>query len=501
MNNVNVFLEKSFRIGQTDERLFSSFLEHLGRAVYGGVYEPGHPSADSDGFRGDVLTLVKELNVSHVRYPGGNFVSGYNWQDGIGPREQRPRRLDYAWKTIESNAFGINEFAKWCRVAGTNPMAAINMGTGTPQEAGYFVEYCNFPGGTYWSDLRAQHGYKNPHDIKLWCVGNEMDGPWQTCHLDAADYGKKARETAKIMKWADESIELVVCGSSHTGMPTYPEYDRIVLEHTYEHADYISLHAYYGNTDGNALDFLTSFASMNAFIKSVSATADYVKALKRSKKTMHLSFDEWNVWYHHRGKSKDWAVAPEILEDNYTLLDALCFGGLVVTLLNNADRVKIACLAQLVNVIAPIFTQTGGGVLRQTIFYPFKDMSVYGRGTVLSPVVKSPQVETKHGDVPVLHTSAVLNDDETELTVFALNVSDGVRTEFDLRTFGAVELLSHTCLDGDDLDAVNSFANPDAVKPRLITQPGDATAQSSTGVVSIDIPKTSWNVIRFSIKN
>ena len=301
-------LVKEFKIGDVDPNIFSSFIEQLGRAVYTGIYEPGHPTADSQGLRGDVMNLVKDLKVSLVRYPGGNFLSGYDWKDGIGPKEKRPVRLDRAWHTIETNEFGIDEFVDWAKKSGTQVLAAVNMGTGTPQDAGDMVEYCNYPSGTYWSDLRIANGHKEPHNIKYWCVGNEMDGPWQICHLDAVDYGKKALETMKIMKWTDDSIKTVVCGSATTDIPTYPEWDRIVLEHTYDYADYISIHRYYENF-GNDDDFLASFYDMDAFIKTSTATCDYVKAYKRSSKTMMLSFDEWNIWYQQNQKPHPWEKA------------------------------------------------------------------------------------------------------------------------------------------------------------------------------------------------
>ncbi|MGL4337321.1 MAG: alpha-N-arabinofuranosidase [Turicibacter sp.] len=494
MSNVKIYIEKNFKHAQVDDKLFSSFIEHLGRAVYTGIYEPGHPTADEQGFRQDVMEMVKELDVKLVRYPGGNFLSGYNWQDGVGPKEDRPVRLDLAWHTIEPNEVGIDEFVDWARKAGTEVMGAVNMGTGTPQDAAFLLEYCNFPGGTYYSDLRIKNGHKEPHNIKTWCIGNEMDGPWQICHLTAEDYGKKALETAKMMKWVDNDIELVVCGSATSLMPSYPEWDRIVLEHTYELVDYLSLHRYYENL-GNDLDFLASFADMDNFIKSVCATADYVKALKRSEKTMYLSFDEWNVWYQQKQVREPWKVAPEILEDRYSLLDALVFGGMGLTLLNNADRVKVACLAQLVNVIAPIFTQKGGKVMKQSIFYPFKDLSKYGRGTVLKPVVLAPTVHTVYGDVPVVNQSIIHTEENREVTVFTLNISEteSQQLELDFLSFGELTMIEHICLTGDDLHAINTFENPETVVPHQL-----AVSQTKGSQFKVEIPTVSWNVIRFT---
>lgn len=494
MDNAKIYVEKVFKHAVVDDRLFSSFIEHLGRAVYNGIYEPGHPCADKQGFRSDVIELVKELGVNLVRYPGGNFLSGYDWTDGIGPRELRPTRLDLAWRSIETNEIGIDEFYDWSRKAGTGIMAAVNMGTGTPRQAGNLVEYCNFKGGTYWSDLRIKNGHKDPYGIKTWCVGNEMDGPWQICRLSAEEYGRKAVETAKIMKWVDKDIELIACGSSTTWLPTYPEWDRIVLEHTYEYVDYISLHRYYENL-GNDVDFLASFMDMESFIKTVGSAADYVKALKRSKKVMKLSFDEWNVWYQKEQKVHDWEYAPELIEDRYSLLDALVFGGLGITLLNNADRVKIACLAQLVNVIAPIFTQKGGAAIKQTIYYPFRDISKFGRGTVLKPVVISPRIETCYGDAPLINTSIIFNEENEEVNVFCLNIGNAdMNVELDMKSFGKVKMLEHTCLNGSDLNMKNTFDAPERVKPKNLP-----TNTLDAGSFELLLPKLSWNVMRFQV--
>ena len=495
MEKASLRIDKDARVASIDERLYGSFIEHLGRAVYTGIYEPAHPTADGQGFRGDVLALVRELKVPIVRYPGGNFLSGYDWTDGIGPRDRRPTRLDLAWKTIEPNEIGIDEFHDWAKKAGASVLGAVNMGTGTPKDAGNLVEYCNFPGGTRWSDLRRENGHSDPLGIKTWCVGNEMDGAWQICHLDAADYGKKARETAKIMKWVDDSIELVVSGSSSSRLPSFPEWDRIVLEHAYEYADYVSLHQYYENF-GNDADFLASFHNMDRFIKTVCATADYVKALKRSDKTMMLSFDEWNVWYQRQQKPHDWERAPDLLEDRYSLLDALVVGGLGITLLNNADRVRIACLAQLVNVIAPILTEPNGRVIRQTTFYPFRDLSRFGRGVALRAEVRAATIETTHGDAPTVTAAAALDEKANALTVFVLNanLSAEVSLGLDLRSFGKIEMTGRSVLAGPDLGAVNTFERPNAVVPADV-----AVERGSEGTFSPILAPASWNVFRFSV--
>lgn len=313
MEKAKMTVDKDFTIGEVDKRLYGSFIEHLGRAVYGGIYEPGHASANEQGFRTDVLEMVKELHVPIVRYPGGNFVSGYNWEDSVGPVSERKRRLDLAWRTIETNEFGFNEFVDWAKQANSEVMMAVNLGTRGADAARNIVEYSNHPEGSYYSDLRIKHGYKQPHGIKTWCLGNEMDGPWQIGHKTAEEYGRTAVEATKVMKWTDPTIELVACGSSNLGMPSFPDWEATVLDHTYDHVEYLSLHQYYGNPEDDTPTFLARSLEMDRFIDTVKATCDYIKAKKRSKKTMYLSFDEWNVWYHsHENDSKmdAWQIAP-----------------------------------------------------------------------------------------------------------------------------------------------------------------------------------------------
>ncbi|MDO8685423.1 MAG: alpha-N-arabinofuranosidase, partial [Clostridiales bacterium] len=416
------------------------------------IYEPGHAEADEAGFRKDVIKMVKELNVPIVRYPGGNFVSGYNWEDGIGPKDKRQRRMDLAWMAVETNEIGTDEFVEWARRVNTEVMMAVNLGTRGVDAARDIVEYCNHPGGTYWSDLRKTNGYNEPHKIKTWCLGNEMDGSWQIGHKTADEYGRLACETAKAMKWVDPFIELVACGSSHRGMITFPEWEATVLEHTYEHADYISLHTYYGNQKSNIGDFLANSLDMDAYIKSVVSTCDYIQAKKRSKKVINLSFDEWNVWYQsseENSKLKRWQVAPRLYEDIYTFEDALLVGCMLITLLKHADRVKIACLSQLVNVFAPIMTTNGGGIWRQTIYYPYLHASSYGRGTVLNAVVSSPVYDSKDFcDVPFLESVAILHDELNEVIIFAVNrdQEESLWLECELKQFGNCRFLEHIVL-------------------------------------------------------
>ncbi|WP_040951923.1 alpha-N-arabinofuranosidase [Gorillibacterium massiliense] len=490
-------IDPEYVLAEVDPRLYSSFIEHLGRAVYGGIYEPGHPQADENGFRKDVAGLIRELNVPMIRYPGGNFVSGYNWEDGVGPVSSRPRKLELAWRTVETNEVGTNEFIRWARELQSDVMMAVNLGTRGVDAARNLLEYCNHPSGSYYSDLRRSHGYEKPHGIKTWCLGNEMDGPWQIGQKTADEYGRLASETAKAMRLVDPSIELVACGSSFRAMPTYAQWEATVLDHTYDQVDYLSLHTYYGNAENDTANYLARSLDMDLFIKEVVAICDYIKAKKRSKKTLNLSFDEWNVWFHTLESDKNvtpWQNAPAQLEDVYTFEDALMVGGMLITLLNHADRVKIACLAQLVNAIAPIMTENGGAAWKQTIFYPYMHASLYGRGTVLRPVISSPKYDSKeYTDVPMLDSAVVFNEKNEELVVFALNKSleDTLQLECDVRGFQNYRVEEHIVLEHEDAKAINTAANPSNVRPHT---GGDA--QIADGRLTAALPKLSWNVIR-----
>src|SRR5688572_1063010 len=428
MTTARVTIDPSFRVGPAHPRLFGSFVEHMGRCVYGGVFEPGHPEADALGLRRDVLDLTRELGVSVVRYPGGNFVSSYRWEDGVGPAGDRPRRLDLAWKSIETNAFGLDEFMRWAAAAGVEPMLAVNLGTRGVQEACDLLEYANHPGGTHFSDLRRKHGVEEPYGVRLWCLGNELDGPWQVGHKTADEYGRLAAETARAMKLIDPDISLVACGSSNRGMATFAGWEATVLEHTYEHVDYISAHTYYDPSDGDRASILASAVDMDAFIREVVATADHVAAKQRHKRRLQISFDEWNVWYQSRLRKdmdRDWVEAPPLIEDTYTATDAVVVGDLLITLLRHADRVGVACQAQLANVIAPIRTLTGGPAWRQSIFHPFALTARYARGTVLRTEPVGPSHETtRHGEVSSVDTVAVHDEETGALAVFAVNRGD-----------------------------------------------------------------------------
>ncbi|GFJ93906.1 arabinosylfuranosidase ArfA [Phytohabitans rumicis] len=475
-------VDPAFRIAAVDPRLYGSFVEHMGRCVYTGIYEPDHPTADAAGFRRDVADLVRGLGVPVLRYPGGNFVSGYDWEDGIGPRDQRPTRLDLAWRSIETNQVGIDEFAAWSRGVGSAPMMALNLGTRGVDAARALLEYCNHPGGTYWSDLRRSNGSADPHGIKLWCLGNELDGPWQIGHKTAREYAQLAAETAKAMRRVDPSIELAAGGSSHSRMPTLGTWEATVLEETYDLVDYISIHTYYEQRGADRDSFLASGVNLDRFIEAAVATCDHARAVGRHRKRIHVSVDEWNVWYQSKfaGEgSLDWEQAPRLIEDTYSIVDAVVVGSLLISLLRHADRVKIACLAQLVNVIAPIRTEPGGPAWRQSIYHPFALTSRYARGTVLRVEPTGPTHETSWlGEVPTLDATAVIDEEAGAVVLFAVNrhQHQPLSVDVDLRACRGLAVGEHVAMYDEDPDATNSAARPDRAVPA-----GWRTSRSPTG--------------------
>jgi alpha-L-arabinofuranosidase len=497
MLKANVVVDRDFVLAPLDRRVFGTFVEHMGRCVYGGIFEPGHPTADANGFRQDVLALTRELGATIVRYPGGNFLSGYNWEDGVGPREQRPTRLDLAWGSTETNQFGTNEFITWCKAVGVEPMLAVNLGTRGPDEARHFMEYCNHPGGTYYSDLRRAHGFDQPHGVRFWCLGNEMDGPWQICQKTAVEYGRVAQETAKVMRWVDPDVQLTACGSSNRSMPTYGHWEHDVLERCFDQVDFISLHQYFRNDANDINSYFGVIEELDSFIKEVAAIADAVASKRRSPKRIMLSLDEWNVWYKAHTpadlRKPGWPKAPRLIEEVYNFEDALVVGGVLITLMNNADRVKAACLAQLVNVIGAIMSEPGGPAWRQTIFHPFSQASQYGQGEVLRTRVLTDSYSTPaHPRLDFLLTSVLYDKATGRSTVFALNRSPTQDMDLDveLRGLGKRRLALARQLHHTDLKASNTRAAPHTVSPT------DLTGVTLTGErLQAKLRPLSWNVL------
>ena len=502
--HARVVLHPDFTVGTVDRRLFGSFVEHLGRAVYTGIYEPGHPAADEAGFRGDVAELTRELGVTVVRYPGGNFVSNYVWEDAVGPREHRLPFLDLAWRTIEPNDVGTDEFLQWAERTGVEPMMAVNLGTRGVEAAAALVEYCNGVAGSRWADLRIANGRAEPYGVRLWCLGNEMDGPWQIGHKTADEYGRLAAQAGTAMRLVDPGIELVVCGSSGMGMETFGAWERTVLAHTYDLVDHISMHAYYEEVDGDRASFLASGTAMDRFIRRVVASADAIGAERRSDKTITISFDEWNVWYlvtRFTGEAnlplqRD---APRIIEDVYSGLDAVVVGDLLITLLNHADRIPVACLAQLVNVIAPIMTEPGGDAWKQPTFHPFATTARLARGTALDLRVEAPTSRTaQHGDAPLVTAAATWEATVGErtgdgaLALFLTNRSAGpIEVTVDHPGL-AIRLDTGVQLVADHVPAAAGPAHAAQVARTCLSELAAPAEATTTGRTTVTLAPESW---------
>lgn len=495
MKKAKAIIDKNFVISKVDEKVFSSFVEPLGRCVYGGLYEPNHATADEEGFRQDVMEYVKPLNLTMNRFPGGNFTSTYRWEDGIGPKEKRPRRPEPAWQCIETNQFGLDEFAKWSKKNGSDVMMTVNLATRGVLEAMDCVEYCNFEGGTYWSEKRKEHGFAEPLNYKYWCLSNEIDGIWQVGQKPPREYGLLAKEAAKAMKLLDDEIKTVLAGSSSPGQETFPEYDMKALSEAYDFVDYISVHHYIGNASNDSENYLAKPIVTNKYFEDVAAVIKYVKRKNKSDHDVYISFDEFNTWHsiarEERFENK-WRIAPPLLEDIYTAEDALALGGMLLAILRHADVVKIACLSELVNCISHLRTRNDGGCWALPPYYAYLQYCQYGRGYALETVVESDTYDCKDfSDVPYLDSQAVLTEDGC-INIFAINRSLEEELDFDmeLRGFGKFKVEKHMVLTAGDPKATNSEENPLQVIPH---EHGNAVYNH--GFVKAKLDKMSWNVI------
>lgn len=478
-------------VAPVSPRLFGTLVEHMGRCVYEGIFDPGDAQADATGIRTDVADLTRELGIGPVRYPGGNFVSGYDWQEGVGPN--RTARLDLAWHSIEPNTFGLHEFMEWTSRVGAEPMLAVNLGTRGVAEAVELLEYANMPGGTRFADMRRANGREEPFGIKLWCLGNEMDGPWQIGHRSADEYGSDAAQAAKAMKLVDPSIELVVCGSSHDKMPTFGAWERTVLEHTFDDIDYISLHRYFEKVGDDRVGYLASGLGMDSFIDTVVGICDEVARSMGSDRKIKLSFDEWNVEVRVQDAEHDWAVAPRLSEDLHSAEDAVVIGGLLISLLRHSDRVGVACFAQLVNVMALIRAETGIA-WRQPSYFPFALAAAHAVGDVLRLEVSSSATVSSptRGDVDPLDATITRDPVDGSLTVFAINrsISEEINLEIHLPEVG-MAVVEHVVLGGADPNATNTAEHPDAVQPLA------SAAHDLVGLLlTAYLPPASWTMIR-----
>jgi alpha-L-arabinofuranosidase len=474
-------------ISDIDPKIYGNFLEHLGRCVDGGVFDEKSALSDSNGYRKDVLDAAKKMNVTLLRWPGGNFSSNYHWMDGIGPRDKRPPRLEMAWGTVESNRFGTHEFMKYCEMLGTEPYFCANFGTGTWDEAQQWVEYCNSKEDTAMTRLRKQNGRAEPWKVKYWGLGNEMDGPWQMGHRSAEDYGKFALEGAKLMKLTDPTIKLIAAGSSNfNGDADWTGWNRTVLQYLRRHADYLSLHTYVGNRDNDFGDFMASSLLLDERTKIAEGVIRAALSEEPASRKIYIAWDEWNVWYRARGEKER---GRRILEEHYNLEDALVVATFLNSFLNHSHIVKIANMAQMVNVIAPIFTNDQGLFL-QTIYYPLQMFAVHSKGKALELFGECPSYKTKRFDeVPYLDASAAYDNGSLVINVVNRHSSQSIETEIeaqDKQFSGTVEVSE---VNGPDIKAENDFGSTKVkATPR--------SAQANGNKLRYTFPAHSYTMLR-----
>jgi len=474
-------------IGDIDPKLYGNFIEHLGRCIDGGIFEENSPLSDANGFRRDVLAGAKNLPVTQLRWPGGNFASNYHWKDGIGPRDSRPRRLEMAWGAEETNRFGTHEFLQYCEQLGTEPYICVNLGTGTWQDAQQWVEYVNSGADTAMTRLRKQNGRAQPWKVKYWGLGNEMDGPWQMGHRSAEDYGKFALEAAKLMKWTDPSIQLIAAGSSHfaSGID-WIGWNRTVLDHLKRHADYLALHIYVGNRENDYYEFVSSAIDISERTRTAEGVINAALSSEPRNRRIYIAWDEWNVWYRARGPQQR---GRRILEERYNLEDALVVATMLNAFVNNAHIVKIANMAQLVNVIAPMFTD-GKQLFLQTIYYPLQLFSTHSRGQALSLLVDSPKYESKRfGPVPYIDTSAAYQNGQLVVNAVNRHRERPIQVHFDAQDkefAGEVEISE---VNGPDIKSENDFG-------KTLVQTKRRTAGAKGRRLSVSLPPHSYTMLR-----
>jgi alpha-N-arabinofuranosidase len=467
MKATTIHLHTAFRIAPVDARIFGGFLEHMGRAVYEGVYDPHSRHADEEGFRGDVLDALRRLRFSVMRYPGGNFASGYHWEDGIGPRDTRPLRAEPAWDSKEPNHVGTGEFMSLCRKLDWQPMLSLNLGSGTAEEARNWIEYCNGLPGTAYGDRRAANGQPQPYGVKLWCLGNEMDGPWQIGHCSAEDYAARARDAARLLRTVDAEIETVACGSSSILMPTFGDWDARVIEHMNDQADFISVHCYVGNWLDDTRNYLAITNHIDRQIEDVDAVARAVQAKRKSSKRIYLSVDEWNVWYKTfspEAPSAKGEFPAHLIEEVYNLEDALVVAGFLHSFLRHADCVKVANLAQIVNVIAPILTR-GDDLLLQSTFYPIEMFAGRRNGVSLRTAVDGPTYRSEtYGTVTDIDCSAILDGRRVHVFVTNRNLDAAAAVTVAVADRRIVGHQEAELVTGPGAKAGNSFADPHVIR-------------------------------------
>ena len=393
-------------IGKVDPNIYGAFVEPIRTVVYGTIYDPTSPLADTNGFRKDFVQLIKDLHIPVLRWPGGNYVSGYNWEDGIGPKDQRPARLDLAWHQIDNNQMGTDEYAKFCSLIGAEDFVCINAGLGTLDQARHWIEYCNYPKGTYYSDLRRKYGNEQPFNVKYWSLGNEIDGPWQLGQKNAEDYCKFALEAAKAMRSVDSNVKFVADGASNYRTNNdWIAWNDYVLQHMAGNIDYLSVHRYVREALGGD----TSFAGTMSLGLDVDRKIDVIHALIEkammetgTRRPVYISFDEWSA-------------------GGATLTGSLMVAQHLNSFIRHADIVKMANITMLSSLVGT----SPDGDYKNALYQAFSLYCNNARGTALDVYVNSEKYSNRiFTDIPYLDVTAVFNDANKTLVVNVVNRSE-----------------------------------------------------------------------------
>ena len=448
------FIDVTSPLGRLDRRCYGQFIEHLGECIYGGVWVGENSKIPNvRGFRKDVLQAVKDLEPAVVRWPGGNFASGYHWLDGVGPRSERPRRFDMAWAAEDPNEFGTDEFLEWCKLVGAEPFIVVNAGNGTPEEAARWVEYCNSAGRTYYASLRREYGQPEPYGVKLWGVGNELYGRWQVgfC-VDGAECARRTVEFANEMRKVDPSIELVAVGCED------PEWNLEMVKNAGEYFDYLSVHIYISPSEKSYRELAAVSVNVERRLRNVYGLVESARRRYGIKRNIGLAFDEWNVWYPS-------AKAP--LHEQVTSIRDAVFTGLTLNALHRLCRmVPIGGFAQTVNVLPLIIASDSGKIALTPQYLVFKMYGAYTGSTALKSVVDSPSYLSQEFNeyLPFVDLSATVVEDGERLYLHAVN-----RHETDIADLTAhfrgfkPRKASQLYVAGRSVDDRNTLDEPDNV--------------------------------------
>jgi len=481
---ISVDLERT--LGSIDDRVYGTFAEHIGRVIYGGLYDPESDVADADGLRTDVIEAVREMGSTIIRWPGGNFASGYHWRDGIGPKDQRPGRHDLAWDVFDPNTFGTEEFLAFCRKAGAAPYLNFNASTGDFDEAQGWIEYCNGRHPVPEVLARQAGPHPDPHDVKLWGIGNENYGWWQHAHASAESYAETLREWGKLAYWTDSSIEIVGVGAS-----PMPDWNWTVLTQAGRSMDYLSLHFYWNSMPSDPYhSVLAGPIGSEAIMEGAWGMALEAQRKLGLVRPVRFAIDEWGVWNDSQQGIRDsladlskpmrYGLTPKIGIDNkfeefFDVKDALGVATWFNVMWRHPEKIALATYAQVVNTLAPLFVGENG-LVKQATFFPLAISAKESMGTALDVLVLTDEGvpaplagfaaaggggSMAADSIPVLDAAGTTDGHRIHLSL----VNRSRDTELEVTVAGVAGTARRIVLTHDDPFACNTPDSPRTVVP------------------------------------